>query len=131
MKKPLKNYLYQGILSSSLFPPIIWNFKSSRTTEKYDRLILHTGGCHCKRVRWEVKAPASVVHGSGTAQTAACGYTCFVVPSSKFKLNKACGKFITTYTFGILTWPSTHSARFVELLPFSFLDQIPMVLQLQ
>ncbi|KAJ4760236.1 Carbon-sulfur lyases isoform 1 [Rhynchospora pubera] len=68
--------------------------------------ILHTGGCHCKNVRWEVKAPANVVAWKCNCTNCSMrGNTHFIVPSSKFKLNEDSGDFITTYTFG------THTAK--------------------
>ncbi|MBA0797153.1 hypothetical protein Gohar_007875, partial [Gossypium harknessii] len=46
-------------------------------------LVLHNGGCHCKKVRWKVQAPTSVV-----------AWKCNCSDCS-----------ITTYTFG------THTAK--------------------
>ncbi|KAJ4745949.1 Centromere protein V [Rhynchospora pubera] len=68
--------------------------------------FIHTGGCHCKSVRWQVEAPASVV-----ALECNCSYCSmrgtsgFSVPSFKFKLIGDSNNFISTYSF------NTHTAR--------------------
>ncbi|CAN6204395.1 unnamed protein product [Urochloa humidicola] len=70
-------------------------------------LVVHTGGCHCRRVRWRVEAPASVVAWvCNCSNSSVRGNTHFVVPAARFKLQPgAAEEFITTYTFG------THTAR--------------------
>ncbi|CAL5081352.1 unnamed protein product [Urochloa decumbens] len=75
-----------------------------------NEVVVHTGGCHCRRVRWRVEAPASVVAWvCNCSNCSVRGNTHFVVPASKFKLDGgpagAAEEFITTYTFG------THTAR--------------------
>lgn len=68
--------------------------------------VVHTGGCHCRRVRWRVEAPASVV--AWVCNCSDCsmrGNTHFVVPAAKFRLQAGADESVTTYTFG------THTAR--------------------
>ncbi|KAG1334867.1 centromere protein V [Cocos nucifera] len=70
--------------------------------------VIHNGGCHCKRVRWQAEAPPSVV--GCTCNCSNCsmrGTTHFVVPNDKFKLMEESEQFLTTYTFG------THSAKHI------------------
>ncbi|KAK7285270.1 hypothetical protein RJT34_20035 [Clitoria ternatea] len=63
--------------------------------------VVHTGGCHCKNVRWKVVAPSSVV-----AWECSCSNCCmranthFIVPAGNFELLGDSEKFLTTYTFG-------------------------------
>ena len=65
------------------------------------KMVIHKGGCHCKRVRWEVEAAASV-----TAWECNCsdcymrGNTHFTVPAARFKLLGDSDNFVSTYTFG-------------------------------
>ncbi|XP_075494199.1 uncharacterized protein LOC142531814 [Primulina tabacum] len=69
-------------------------------------MALHKGGCHCKRVRWQVRAPKSVV--TWLCNCTICsmrGNTMFVVPSQQFELEQDSKQFLTTYTFG------THTAK--------------------
>ncbi|XP_031107523.1 centromere protein V [Ipomoea triloba] len=69
-------------------------------------LVVHNGGCHCKRVRWRVRAPSSVV--AWVCNCSDCsmrGNTHFIVPSEKFELLGDSEQFLTTYTFG------THTAK--------------------
>ena len=68
--------------------------------------VVHAGGCHCRRVRWRVEAPGSVV--AWVCNCSDCsmrGNPHFVVPAARFKLQPGAEEFITTYTFG------THTAR--------------------
>ncbi|XP_060185180.1 uncharacterized protein LOC132614683 [Lycium barbarum] len=68
--------------------------------------VLHTGGCHCKRVRWRVYAPSSIV--AWDCNCSDCSMrrnTHFIVPSERFELLGDSKEFITTYTFG------THTAK--------------------
>eukprot|EP00268_Persea_americana_P064792 TRINITY_DN856_c0_g1_i4.p1 TRINITY_DN856_c0_g1~~TRINITY_DN856_c0_g1_i4.p1 ORF type:complete len:142 (+),score=20.84 TRINITY_DN856_c0_g1_i4:2605-3030(+) len=68
--------------------------------------IIHRGGCHCKRIRWQVEAPPSViVWKCNCSYCSMKGILHFVVPSSKFKLMEESEQFLTTYTFG------THTAK--------------------
>ncbi|GER26227.1 carbon-sulfur lyases [Striga asiatica] len=69
-------------------------------------LVIHCGGCHCKRVRWRVRAPPSVVAWQCNCSDCSMrGNTHFVVPSQDFELNEDSKQFLTTYTFG------THTAK--------------------
>lgn len=68
--------------------------------------VVHSGGCHCGRVRWRAEAPASVVVWiCNCSDCAMRGNAHFVVPASKFTLAAGAGESLTTYTFG------THTAK--------------------
>ncbi|KAG0456676.1 hypothetical protein HPP92_024464 [Vanilla planifolia] len=68
--------------------------------------IIHFGGCHCKRVRWQVEAPSSVVAWECNCSNCSMrGNVHFIVPSSKFKLTGDSEQYLITYTFG------THTAK--------------------
>lgn len=70
------------------------------------KTVIHSGGCHCKRVRWQVEAlPSVLVWDCSCSDCSMRGNTHFVVPSIKFKLIGDSEKFLTTYTFG------THTAK--------------------
>ncbi|MCD7473550.1 hypothetical protein HAX54_015460 [Datura stramonium] len=74
--------------------------------EMDSELVLHTGGCHCKRVKWQVYAPSSVV--AWDCNCSDCSVrrnTHFIVPLERFELLGDSKEFITTYTFG------THTAK--------------------
>ncbi|XVE64150.1 hypothetical protein DITRI_Ditri07aG0078800 [Diplodiscus trichospermus] len=70
------------------------------------KLVVHSGGCHCRKVRWHVQAPSSIV-----AWKCNCSDCCmrgnihFVVPRERFGLLGDSQKSINTYTFG------THTAK--------------------
>ena len=50
-------------------------------------LIRYTGGCHCKRVRFEVMAPARFEVGEcNCSMCSKTGYLHLVVPAAQFKL---------------------------------------------
>jgi hypothetical protein len=66
-----------------------------------DSEVVHTGGCHCRRVRWLVEAPASVV--AWICNCSMRGNTHFGVPRDKFQLDPGAEEFITAYTFGTRT----------------------------
>ncbi|KAK6927814.1 CENP-V/GFA domain [Dillenia turbinata] len=71
-------------------------------------LVVHNGGCHCKRVRWQVQAPASgVAWNCNCSDCSMRGITNFVVPSERFELLGDSSQFLTTYTFG------THTAKHI------------------
>lgn len=67
--------------------------------------VLHKGGCHCRRVQYQVHAPA-------TLHCIECNCTIcnmkqnvhFIVPATKFQLLSG-EEFLTTYTF------NTHQAN--------------------
>jgi hypothetical protein len=63
------------------------------------RLVLHRGGCHCGRVRFEVLAPARVtVSDCNCSICAKSGYLHLVVPADRFKLISG-REVLSTYTF--------------------------------
>lgn len=62
-------------------------------------LRVHTGGCHCGRVRFEVRAPARLaVYDCNCSMCAKSGYLHLIVPASQFTLLQGT-EFLTTYTF--------------------------------
>jgi hypothetical protein len=62
-------------------------------------VVLHRGGCHCGRVRFEVLAPARVsVSDCNCSICAKSGYLHLVVPADRFKLLSG-SEALTTYTF--------------------------------
>jgi hypothetical protein len=62
-------------------------------------LVLHTGGCHCGRVRFEVRAPSVlIVLECGCSICAKSGYLHLIVPRSQFQLLTG-AESLTTYTF--------------------------------
>ncbi len=64
-----------------------------------DDMVIHHGGCHCRRVRFEVDAPARI-----TVQDCNCslcnltGFLHLIVPRSAFRLVNG-HEFLTEYTF--------------------------------
>jgi hypothetical protein len=69
-------------------------------------LVIHKGGCHCKRVRYSVRAPANVVVWECDCSNCAMRRNIhFIVPQSDFELDPASEEFLTLYTFG------THTAK--------------------
>ena len=61
--------------------------------------IVHTGGCHCGRIRFEVTAPAAIsVAECNCSICAKSGYLHLIVPKVRFRLLQG-EEFITTYTF--------------------------------
>jgi hypothetical protein len=62
-------------------------------------LILHTGGCHCGRVRFEVDAPADLeVTSCNCSMCEKTGYLHLIVPRSRLRLLTSWDD-IATYTF--------------------------------
>lgn len=62
-------------------------------------LVLHTGGCHCGRVRFTVEAPADIE--ASECNCSICCKTAFlhlIVPKSRFRLLQG-EESLTTYTF--------------------------------
>ena len=50
-------------------------------------MIVHTGGCHCGAVRFEVKAPADpVVDDCNCSICARSGYLHLIAPAERFRL---------------------------------------------
>jgi hypothetical protein len=62
-------------------------------------MVLHSGGCHCGRVRFEVIAPSRLsVSECNCSMCSRLGYLHLVVPKSRFRLLQG-EEFLTTYTF--------------------------------
>jgi hypothetical protein len=62
-------------------------------------LVTHRGGCHCRRVRFEVDAPADlVVQDCNCSLCAMTGFQHLIVPASRFRL-VAGADDLTEYTF--------------------------------
>src|SRR6476659_11122079 len=62
-------------------------------------MTLHTGGCHCGRVRFEVDAPAELAASECNCSICAkSGYLHLIVPRSRFRLLQG-SESLTTYTF--------------------------------
>ena len=69
-------------------------------------IVMHNGGCHCQKVRWQVQAPTRIV--AWDCNCSDCSMrknTHFIVPSERFRLSEDSKQFLTTYTFG------THTAK--------------------
>ena len=61
--------------------------------------IVHSGGCHCGRVRFEVDAPADLtVSECNCSICSKAGYLHLIVPRSRFRLLQG-AESLTTYTF--------------------------------
>jgi hypothetical protein len=67
--------------------------------------VIHRGGCHCGRVRFEVNAPPSLlVEECNCSMCTRTGFRHLIVPADRFRL--LCGAdALTTYTF------NTNTAR--------------------
>ncbi|KAJ0043889.1 hypothetical protein Pint_18540 [Pistacia integerrima] len=64
-------------------------------------IIVHNGGCHCRKVRWRVQAPNSVVAWKCNCSDCSMrGNVHFSVPTERFELLGDSKDFLTTYTFG-------------------------------
>jgi hypothetical protein len=62
-------------------------------------MVKHSGGCHCGRVRFEVKAPAAIeVTECNCSICSKAGYLHLVVPQARFTLLQG-AEFLTEYTF--------------------------------
>jgi hypothetical protein len=62
-------------------------------------MLLHSGGCHCGRVRFEVIAPSRLsVSECNCSICSKSGYLHLVVPKARFRLLQG-EEFLTTYTF--------------------------------
>jgi len=73
-----------------------------------DDLVLHKGGCHCGRVRWQARAPVSIVAWKCNCSDCSMrGNIHFIVPACNFQLQEECREWLTTYTFG------THKAKHI------------------
>jgi hypothetical protein len=61
--------------------------------------MIHTGGCHCGRVRFDVEAPARLsVLDCNCSMCAKTGYLHLIVSKANFRLLQG-GEQLTTYTF--------------------------------
>jgi hypothetical protein len=62
-------------------------------------MVVHTGGCHCGRVRFEVTAPAAItVAECNCSVCAKAGYLHLVVPKPRFWLLQG-EESLASYTF--------------------------------
>ncbi len=62
-------------------------------------MTIHRGGCHCRRVRFEIEAPAALeVTRCSCSICRQCGYLHLIVPRADFRLLSG-DDVITTYTF--------------------------------
>ncbi|XP_065857973.1 uncharacterized protein [Euphorbia lathyris] len=69
-------------------------------------VVLHNGGCHCRRVRWRVKAANSVTGWKCNCSDCSMrGNIHFIVPCEMFQLSGDSKQYLNTYTFG------THTAK--------------------
>ncbi len=67
--------------------------------------VTHSGGCHCGRVRFEVRAPAALeVADCNCSMCAKLGYLHLIVPADRFTLLSG-REALHTYTF------NTHVAK--------------------
>ena len=61
--------------------------------------VIHRGGCHCRRVRFEVDAPADlVVQQCNCSLCRMSGFWHLIVPMARFRLLSGGGE-LTEYTF--------------------------------
>lgn len=68
-----------------------------------EALVIHRGGCHCGRVRFEVQAPARIrVSECNCSICAKAGFLHLVVRAEHFKLLSG-AEALTTYTFNTRT----------------------------
>jgi hypothetical protein len=62
-------------------------------------LLTHAGGCHCGRVRFEVRAPAHLqVNECNCSICTKSGYLHLIVPAERFRLLQG-AESLTTYRF--------------------------------
>ena len=62
-------------------------------------MVVHAGGCHCGRVRFEVEAPQRIeVHDCNCSICSKSGYLHLIVPKSRFRLLSGT-QSLTTYRF--------------------------------
>lgn len=69
-------------------------------------MVTHKGGCHCRKVRFEVEAPSELV--AWDCNCSICRLkrnTHFIVPTSQFRLDPDSRQHVGEYTFG------THTAK--------------------
>jgi len=64
-----------------------------------DKLVKHSGGCHCGRVRFEVLAPADIIVSQCNCSVCSkSGYRGLAVPADRFTLLSGQDD-LSTYTF--------------------------------
>jgi hypothetical protein len=62
-------------------------------------MVIHTGGCHCGKVRFEVTAPARLaVADCNCSICSKFGYLHLIVPADRFVLVSG-REYLSTYTF--------------------------------
>jgi hypothetical protein len=62
-------------------------------------MIVHRGGCHCGRVRFEVEAPADLaVDECNCSMCTRSAYLHLIVPADRFRITHGADA-LTTYTF--------------------------------
>jgi hypothetical protein len=68
-------------------------------------MVTHHGGCHCRRVRFEVRAPARlIVSECNCSICTLSGFLHLIVPADRFHLSQG-SEVLTTYSF------NTHTAK--------------------
>ena len=73
--------------------------------QQQNDMVMHRGGCHCGRVRFEVLAPAKLqLSECNCSICSKAGYLHLIVPADRFKLLSG-SDVLTTYTF------NTHTAK--------------------
>jgi hypothetical protein len=64
-----------------------------------EKLIVHRGGCHCRRVQFEVDAPTNItVQDCNCSLCSASGFLHLIVPRSHFRMLSG-QESLTEYTF--------------------------------
>jgi hypothetical protein len=67
--------------------------------QDHQALVTHHGGCHCRRVVFEVQAPADLhVQECNCSVCSMSGFWHLIVPAAQFKLLQG-EEFLTEYTF--------------------------------
>ena len=62
-------------------------------------MVMHAGGCHCGRVRFEVEAPATIeVDQCNCSMCSMSAYLHLIVPAERFRLLSG-RESLATYTF--------------------------------
>lgn len=106
MRRFIKDFFFLLHLQLSMFHCRFILAAKKESCMMDSEMVVHNGGCHCKRVRWRVQSPSSVVAWQCSCSDCSMrGNTHFIVPSERFELLGDSEQFITTYTFG------THTAK--------------------
>lgn len=67
----------------------------ARTDASASALVTHRGGCHCRRVRFEVDAPAALqVLDCNCSICRMCGFWHLIVPAARFRLLSGAGDLV-------------------------------------